>query len=98
MWLLWSNYGNLVVLLGAGGNSQNQNWQELSVTIPGNQQGYIYIGKIYRFLGIKPVENRETLVVNVSGMNVMFSLKNITPPDIGSGEGLEIILRDSAIF
>ena len=34
------------------------------------------------------------LVLNVSGANVMISLKNIAPPDIGSGQDLEIILRD----
>ena len=40
----------------------------------------------------------EIMVMNVSGANAMISLKNIMPPDIGSGQGLEIILRDSTIF
>ena len=34
----------------------------------------------------------ETIVVNVSGTNAIISLKNILPTDIGSGQGLEIIL------
>ena len=39
-----------------------------------------------------------SLVINVSGANEMISLKNIAPPDIGFGQGLKIILQDSAIF
>ena len=34
------------------------------------------------------------MVVNISGTSTMISLKNIMPTDIGSGQGLEIMLWD----
>ena len=39
----------------------------------------------------------STLVVNVSGMNAIISLKNIAPTDIESGQGIEITLRETGI-
>ena len=37
------------------------------------------------------------MVVNISGSNVIISLKNIVSTDIGSGQGVEIILQETGI-
>ena len=42
---------------------------------------------------VTPVSDTFTLVF---GANAMISLKNIAPPDIGCGQGHEIILQDIA--
>ena len=54
---------------------------------------------MYFHLPCFPVDvafHKYTIVMNISGANAMISLKNIVPPDIGSGQGHEIILRDIA--
>ena len=42
------------------------------------------------------IGNPVSLGMNVSRMSAMISLKNIVPTDIGSGQGLEVLLWDVA--